>query len=70
MPAQPCTLLLTQIPLRGPLPRCHPPQLMRLGLPGSQTGFSVMGRLQALGCPPFHKEIISDDPHEAMAEEA
>ena len=62
--------LLAQIPHWGPPPRCHPPQIMRLGLPGFQTGFSKMGRLQALGCPPFHEEIISDCHRGATAGEA
>lgn len=52
--------LFTQIPLQGPLPQCQPRQLMRLGLPAFQTGFSMMGRLQALDCPPFHEEVISE----------
>lgn len=50
--------LFTQIPLQGPLPQCQPPQLMRL--PAFQTGFSMIGRLQALGCPPLHKEVIPE----------
>lgn len=50
----------TQILLQSSPPRCRPPQLRRLWLPGFQTGFPMMGRLQALGCPPFCEEVISD----------
>lgn len=54
------TPVFTQTPLQGPLPQCRAPQLMRLGLPAFQKGFSMMGRLQALGCPPFHEEVIPE----------
>lgn len=41
-------------------PQCQPPQLTRLGLPAFQTDFSIIERLQPLGCSPFHEEVISE----------
>lgn len=50
-----------------PVPRIP---INEAGNPGFQTGFSMTGKLQALGCPPFREEVVSEHRCGDTAEEA